>query len=96
MKISKIQILQLSVLSVFVALLTIKALFDGTTERMIILQNTSIEALKFMMHYFSAAIEFITPVFVFLVVAVICLFMSLGVAYAVITPNVTFMGRKKY
>lgn len=96
MKISKKQILQLSVLSFFVALFTINVFFDGATERMIILQNAIIEALKFMMYYFSAALEFITPVFVFLSVAVICLFMCLGVVYAVITPNVTFMSRKKH
>lgn len=81
MKISKNQIIQLSVVSIFIGLLSLNALFDGATERMIIVQNAVVETLKFMMHYVSAALEIIAPLarFFFLglvMVYVLMLFLS--------------------
>ena len=50
MKISKIQILQLSVVSLFVALLSINALFEGATERMVFVSSAMVASIKFALH----------------------------------------------
>lgn len=50
MKISKKQILQLSVVSLFVALISINALFEGATERMVFVSSAMVASLKFALH----------------------------------------------
>ena len=50
MKISKKQILQLSVVSLFVALLSINALFEGATERMVFVSSAMVASIKFALH----------------------------------------------
>lgn len=78
MKISKIQILQLSVLSVFVALLTINALFDGATERMVFVSNAMVSALKYTLQNLTRFLDIlIYPASIFCILALVVVYVPM-------------------
>lgn len=78
MKISKIQILQLSVLSVFVALLTINALFDGATERMVFVSNAMVAALKYTLQNLTGFLDIlIYPASIFCILGLVVVYVPM-------------------
>lgn len=78
MKISKKQILQLSVLSVFVALLSINALFDGAAERMGLISNAMVAALKYTLQYLAGFLDvFIYSASIFCILGLVVVYVPM-------------------
>lgn len=75
MKISKKQILQLSVVSLFVALLSINALFEGATERMVFESSAMVASLKFTLHGLNEFLNlFIYPASIFCILGLVVVY----------------------
>lgn len=78
MKISKKQILQLSILSVFVALLTTNALFDGATERMVFISNAIVAAFKYTLQNLAGFLDLlIYPASIFCVLGFVVVYVPM-------------------
>lgn len=78
MKISKKQILQLSILSVFVALLSINALFDGAVERIGFVSSTMVAALKYTLQSLNGFLDvFIYPASIFCVLGFVVVYVPM-------------------
>ena len=78
MKISKSQILQLSVVSIFVALLSINALFEGATERMVFVSNAMVASLKFALHGLNEFLNlFIYPASIFCILGLVVVYVPM-------------------
>lgn len=78
MKISKKQILQLSVVSLFVALISINALFEGATERMVFVSSAMVASLKFALHGLNEFLNlFIYPVSIFCILGLVLVYVPM-------------------
>lgn len=78
MKISKKQILELSVVSVFVALLSINALFNGAAERMGLISNAMVAALKYTLQYLTGFLDvFIYPASIFCILGLVVVYVPM-------------------
>jgi len=78
MKISKKQILQLSILSVFVALLTTNALFDGATERMVFVSSAMVAAFKYTLQNLTGFLDIlIYPASIFCILGLVVVYVPM-------------------
>lgn len=78
MKISKKQILQLSILSVFVALLSINALFDGAAERIGFVSSAMVAALKYTLQSLNEFLDvFIYPASIFCIIGLVVVYVPM-------------------
>lgn len=78
MKISKKQILQLSVVSLFVALLSINALFEGATERMVFVSSAMVAAFKYTLQNLTGFLDIlIYPASIFCVLGLVMVYVPM-------------------
>lgn len=78
MKISKKQIIQLAVVSIFIGLLSINTLFSGAAERMVFVSNAMVAALKYTLQNLTGFLEiFIYPVSIFCILGFVVVYVPM-------------------
>lgn len=78
MKISKKQIIQLAVVSIFIGLLSINTLFSGAAERMVFVSNAMVAALKYTLQNLTGFLEiFIYPASIFCILGFVVVYVPM-------------------
>jgi hypothetical protein len=78
MKISKNQIIQLSVVSIFIGLLSINTLFSGAAERMVFVSNAMVAALKYTLQNLNGVLDiFIYPASIFCILGLVVVYVPM-------------------
>lgn len=78
MKITKSRVIQLSVVSIFIGLLSINALFNGAAERMGLISNAMVAALKYTLHNLAGFLDiFIYPASIFCILGLVVVYVPM-------------------
>lgn len=78
MKITKNQVIQLSVVSIFIGLLSINALFNGAAERMVLISNAMVAALKYTLQNLTGFLDvFIYPASIFCILGFVVVYVPM-------------------
>lgn len=78
MKITKNQVMQLSVVSIFIGLLSINTLFNGAAERMGLVSNAMVDALKYTLQNLTGFLDvFIYPASIFCILGFVVVFVPM-------------------
>lgn len=78
MKITKSQVMQLSVVSIFIGLLSINTLFNGAAGRMGLVSNAIVDALKYTLQNLTGFLDvFLYPASIFCILGFVVVYVPM-------------------
>jgi hypothetical protein len=78
MKITKTQVMQLSVVSIFIGFISINSIFNGAAERMGLVSNAMVAALKYTLQNLTSFLDvFIYPASIFCILGFVVVYVPM-------------------